>query len=254
MKKLFVLIAVVVCSIEIAYSQIDDNSNFVYFFSDSVKYTRVNAFVSPFFKESYLKGDSIKIKAGLVKFYKNETGFYANTMHLNKEIPSFCQMIVKGNINLYETGPKGSGKRVSPQASPNIATGEMAVGVTTPISRGAGIYYYNIGYEDIRKATYQNLKYDLAGNPASMMHLKNYKTAKTCQIVFGVIAATAFASGAYMLYTEVRDVPETGERKHPDVGVSLGLLSLGGGFSWGSYSYGASKPKHIKKAIERYNE
>jgi len=129
MKRKVLLFFLILWNIGLIFGQVDENKNFIYSFSDSVIYGRIIEYKTPFLGSSHFLVDSKKIQPDLVKFYRNETGFYANTKTVNfSGTSSFTERIRKGRINLYE--------KETTTYSPghfNSTTGMYSGGMTTSL-------------------------------------------------------------------------------------------------------------------------
>ena len=167
MKKIALISFLIICSESLTFGQAEKNKNFIYTYSDSLVFGKTIEYKQAFLGSSYFLVDSKKIQSDLVKFYKNESGFYANSKTINfSGTSSFSKRIRKGNINLFE--------KVTTSYHPghfNSATGMFAGGMANSSIKN----YYNKGFDDLKKANFQNLSLDLADNPASMFYLDKFK-------------------------------------------------------------------------------
>ncbi|HLO59852.1 MAG TPA: hypothetical protein VK179_13985 [Bacteroidales bacterium] len=246
LKRSAIVLVLLWMTVSSAFSQVDETRNYVYFFSDSVLYGRIVELRSPMFGGSFLMCDSIKVSKDFVKFFKGETGFYANTININSSGTStFCQRIRKGKINLYE--------RDVTSYSP---------GFYSPGFGGPGMYssgmvtrniknYYNIGFGDLKKAKYKNLLVDLSDNPESMMHLTKYKSVRKTETILGVVGGVAVATG---LVAVIATTNHNNGLSKSNTTPGVVTMLAGAGCMWVSYFYSLSKPKHLRQAIDAYNK
>lgn len=235
-----------------AFAQVDETKNYLYLYSDSVIYGKNIIY------ESWLDGsphfivDAKRIHPEQVKFFQNEMGFYANTRDLDiAGRTSFSERIRQGKINLFEKQisdyRKYSYSRYSkhPQEESNIEA----------------LNYYNIGFGNLKKANYTNLKTDLAGNQRSMTPLKEYgrvdKLSKSLFFAGGAVILGGFVS---FIANGTTGTPEgfhspgwSANVPRPKLGLSLGLIVGGGGLIMGGLFTSLSKPKYLKQAIDAYN-
>lgn len=221
-----------------AFCQVDDTRNYVYFFSDSVLYGRNVELSSSFTRGTYLLCDTIKIHPDQVKFFRGETGFFANTIRLKYSgTSSFCERIRKGRINLYE-------KDVTTQSPGTYINGRYSPGMSGRTINN----FYNKGFGDLKKANYNNLVTDLSDNPESMMYLDKYKKSDTKQKIFQIAGGTLIVGGLVALIS-AKNKPVIS----PNYTPGAILMGTGAASMWVGYFVYLSKPKHLKNAIDVYN-
>lgn len=221
-----------------AFSQVDDTRNFVYFFTDSVLYGRNVELNSSFTRGLYLMCDTIKINPDQVKFFRGETGFFANTIRLKYSgTSSFCERIRRGRINLYERDVTSS--------SPGMYTnGRYTSGTSTRTINN----FYNKDFGNLKKANYNNLVADLSDNPESMLYLDKYKKTARKQHIFQ-IAGGALLVGGLVALISAQNKPVNS----PDYTPGVILIGTGAASMWVGYFVYLSKPKHLRNAIDVYN-
>ncbi len=232
MKRKTQLTLLVLFNLSFLYGQVDESRNYLYLFSDSVIYGRIIQYKKQFVKPYFLI-NSTKVKPDLVKFCKNETGFYANLKNLNTwSSPDFAQRIRKGKINLYES-------RV-------IYTNGMPKKIYN---------YYNKGFGDLKKANYENLHIDLSDNPESEKYLDKYKSFRDGEVLSAIIGGVAVIAGFATLISKTQSGDDYGygEQTEPDVTGSIVTIGLGTACFTVTYILNLSKPKHLKSAIDVYN-
>jgi hypothetical protein len=234
-----------------AFAQVDESKNYLYLYSDSVIYGNNIIY------ESWLDGsphfivDSKRIHPEQVKFFQTGMGFFANTRDLDiAGRTSFSERIRQGKINLFEKQikdyPEHHYSRYSnPQEESSIAA----------------LNYYNIGFGNLKKANYSNLKTDLAGHPASMTQLKEYGRVQRLSKRLFLAGGTAILGGfVSFIANGTKGTPEgfpspgwSDNVPRPKLGLSLGLIVGGSGLIIGGLFTSLSKPKYLKRAIDAYN-
>ncbi len=245
MKRLFFLLFGLTSFGISAYGQVDENKYYLYLFSDSLLYGKEIEYKIPFLGPNYFNIDSRRIELDIVKFYQNETGFYANTKSLSfSGISSFAERLKKGKINLYEKTTKSQAMgHINPSTGMYMGGGGFSK--TT--------YYYNKGFGDLKKANYSNLIIDLSDNAESLLSLNKYKSLRKTEVTFYTIGAALFVGGFISLVNKTKDVDYDTE-PHPN--LTGNAIIMGTGFACGivgvTISFG--KTKHLKKAIDKYND
>lgn len=193
-------------------------------------------------RSAILEVDDLTISSSAVKFYKNKEGFYANISHLSTA-NVFAIRTQKGKINLYEY--------VSEYYNPG------SFNATTGMYQGGGysrkkIYYYNIGFSNLKKVSYDNLSVDLKMSSDAMAHLKDYKKVQKNASISYVIGAGMIAAG-FISFTNKSSNAAPGPGNEPDFGLE-GALIFGGGAVCGiGYLIGLEKNNHLKSAISDFN-
>ncbi len=237
MKKHILFIILILNNINLIFGQISDDSYYVYLFSDSVIYGKNIKYVTPVFKKAYFMVDSAIIYSGFVKFYKDESGFYANIKLLNFwKTDYFAKRVEKGNINLY--------RKTTIDYVPgtyNYTTGTYTPGITKYHIKEA----YNRGFGDIKKASYKNLIVDLSDNPQSILYLKKYRRTKTAGILLKITGAAAFMGG--IISAIAKDNIESRTANYIVAGVGVICLI-------GTGPIHNLQRKHFLNAIDVYNE
>ncbi|RPH31717.1 MAG: hypothetical protein EHM93_12275 [Bacteroidales bacterium] len=240
-----ILLGLALLQIMIFGQSVMAQENFIYLFDGTQVKSRIVDIRDPFTKKSYFIADSGRYSAELVKFYSNENGFFANTRRLNFSGSSiFISRVIVGKVNLYE--------RVKLHATPgNFGTN----GVYSPGATGVTIKnYYNIGFGDLRKATYKNLAMDLGDNPESMKNLAKYHNYTRVQTVMSIIGGALIASGIISYYIKTKDVNyDDPNHKDPDVKPSIGFIVAGAGCIGVSYYISFPKRDRLKRVVENYN-
>jgi hypothetical protein len=214
------------------------NKYFVYTFSDQVisgnniEYRKTFLEGKSIFEKPYFLIDSKKIDYFNIKFFKNEDGFFASTKNLT-ESNYFMERVIKGDINLYE--------KIKEYDNPVIFQTPPEMFPTNNRIFGKPINYYNIGFNDLKRINYKNLKIDLAGNSKSMLFLKKYKNIKNAQTILVVIGGLALIGGTKVFINSP-------EYSMQSIMISTGVASL-----CISYFIGINRVKHLKNAIIIYN-
>ena len=114
-----------------------------------------------------------------VRFFQNNHGYFAN---LNRVLGSnqerYALRIRKAKMSLYEEVEMEvyGGDELKTEAAPGSAVQDPL------LASGKMFEYYQMADNDyVRKATYSNLKVDLASNSESMKHLESYKKYRILQ-------------------------------------------------------------------------
>lgn len=252
MKKL--LIVVMACYGLNASAQVDESKNFIYLYSDSITYARNIRLRPDFFNSLQLRVDSRRIPLEQVKFFNNEDGFFANTRKLNfAGATEFSERIVQGRINLFQqlsydpsVYDRGYGYRKKRQSAVDIRM------------------FYNKGFGDLKKVSYNNLKLDMADHPKSIDLLAGYKKSiNTSKILYvaagasvaaGLISFLAIAGNQKLPHNDGFNTPNSAFiNKQANFTASFALLGLGLGFAIGGYSVGVSADRHLEDAVDAYN-
>ena len=251
MKPLLTLIAVYAICSRIAYAQPDESREFLYLYSDSVIYANRIDLERNYSGSLYLWADSRRIHPEQVKFFNNNRGFFANVKDFNSSgETTFSERIRKGRINLYEA------KTVDWDSYDDIRYYSRQPSVIE--SRN----YYNKDYGALRKANYINLSEDLADNPQSMAFLHKYRSVKRTQIAMYVTAGLSLIAGIVVMQSARSDIslnpngPGFSSDHSTKSRLLSGLLtvSAGVGLATGGYFMGPSGTKHLKRAIDAYND
>jgi len=243
MRKPFYLIIFLSILQKTLFGQINENKDYVYFFTDSILYGNVD-YKKPFIGAAYLKVDSLKIQLDKVKFYKNQTGFFANSKNINfSGTSSFSERIRKGRINLFE-------KENTNYNPGHFTSTGMYMGGTTSTTI---LNYYNRGFGDLKKANYKNLSMELADNPESLIHLNKFKSVQSTQNVLYVVGGALVVGGLATLINKTKDVDYDTEPS-PNVTSNIVTIGLGAGCFLVSYTMSFSKPEHLRKAVDAYNK
>jgi len=223
--------------------QVDKSKKYLYLFSDTVLYGKIIEYKKPFLGEAQLLLDSKKIRLETVKFYKNETGFHANTKNLNFSGSSiFTERIREGRLNLYEN------------ESTHYNPGHYSA--TTGMYTGGDAWttiknYYNEGFGDLKKANYQNLSIDLEDNAESLDYLKKFKTVNDAQTGLYIAGGAMVIGGLATLIGRTSNIPP--DEESPDDTANIVVIGVGAGCFWISYFLGFTKPDHLRDAFDAYN-
>jgi hypothetical protein len=152
--------------------------NYVYLNTRSIIKAEYVLYESKIFKKDYFLVDGERYELGQVKFYQNEDVFFAS---VNQGFQTgFAKKTAAGEINLFEL-------KVQTQSAPTMGANGMMTG-------GYGgtkiIDYYNKGFGDLKKATYENLRTDLSDKPEAQLYLDKYnKMRKTQNILYATSGA-----------------------------------------------------------------
>jgi len=115
--------------------------------------------------------------------------------------------------------------------------------------------FFNKGFSDLKKVSYNNLNEAMADNPKSLALLKRYRNTKITGIVMYVAAGTAIiASGVTLMSgSGINYNGKVPSLEHRSYTGSFVLLGLGAGLSLGGFLVGESGKKNIERAIDNYN-
>ena len=122
---------------------------------------------------------------------------------------------------------------------------------------GGGSYkstsnYYNIGFDDVKKTSYNNLYQDISSNPESLIILNKFKSNRNTQTTLNIIGGVLATVGFVTLYNKTKDWD--GESV-PKPNLTLPIVSIGSGFAL--FGIGGiisnEKPKLLREAIDIYN-
>ncbi len=221
------------------------NRYFIYTFDGRVMAGRKIEYKKPILNENYFMVDDKKIAQEIVKFYKTESGFYGSITNLKgSRKPEFALRVRRGNLNLFEI------------EKTNMAPGFHSVGphgamvASAPVGYSTKTNYYNIGFGDLKKASYKNLSIDLKDNPKSLLYLNKYKANRGPITVMYIVGGAVSAIGAITLYNKTKDPDVTPE---PNVTANV-VAFLGGGVIIGIGGFASQfNDKNLVKAIDVYN-
>lgn len=224
----------------------NNNKSFLYTYSNQIISGKIIYHKKTLLEDSYFLIGSKKYSSSIVKFYKNETCFYANTRDVSFSGSSiFAERIRKGRINLYEHETTSS--------SPTYYSASAGM-YTSGISTKKINNYYNKGFVDLKKTSYKNLVYDLDDNIESSIYLKKYKSVRDAQTILYIAGGVTLISGLATLIHKTKDWDGSDSEPEPNVTGSIVAIGLGASCFWVSYFISFSKPKHLRNAIDFYNK
>ncbi len=230
----------------VVFGQADStNIRFVYLFTGEKIKSEVVEFRDQFIGSGYFLVGKEQYSADLVKFYRDANGFYANTRKLNMSGKSvFSKRVINGRVNLFEK------EKMYTTPSYIDAAGTYNPGASSKTIKN----YYNKGFGDLKKATYKNLKIDLADSPESMGYLKKYRKYKNVQIALSIVGGALIATGVTSYFIKTSDVDRNAPNyKEPNTTPSMLIALAGGGLVGCSYYLSFPKRNKLKKAIDAYN-
>lgn len=244
------IVAYAMCS-SLAYAQPDESREFIYLYSDSIIYAKHIDLERNFTGSLYLWADSKRIHPEQVKFFNNNRGFFANVKDFDLVGRThFSERIRQGKINLYEA------KTIDWDSYDDLGGYRQPAVVESK-------NYYNKGYGSLRKANYVNLSIDLADNPQSMAFLAKYRSTKRTQVAMYVAAGLSFISGFALMLSEGKE-ESWGPNNRQDFSSKnssfsrlvpgLVLSGVGMGLAGGGYLMGPSRTRHLKQAVDAYND
>lgn len=230
----------------VSFGQTDStNIRFVYLFTGEKINSDVVEFRDQFMGSGYFHVGNEQYSADLVKFYKDSKGFYANTKKLNMTGKSvFSKRIISGRVNLFEQ------EKMYTTPSYIDAAGTYNPGISSKTIKS----YYNKGFGDLKKATYKNLKVDLADSPESVGYLSKYRRYKNIQIVLSFVGGALVATGITSYFIKTSDADRKAPNyKEPNTTPDMLIAVAGGGLIGCSYYLSFPKRNKLKKAIDAYN-
>lgn len=174
-------------------------------------------------KKSYLSVDGKRYETKQIKFYNTPDGFYANSSKYFSG--DFIKRIHEGNANVFVFN------------SSIDRTNTQPGGYTTVKSTNISTYFYNIGFGDLKKVKYANLKLDLSDNAQAMAHLKKYKNTRSIKrgLLIGGVAMV-------LSTTLVGESP-----------IGAGLAFTGTTAILTGVFWGMNRDKHLYRSLEVYN-
>ena len=238
MKKIFCILFIFLIN-NILFCQ--KEKSFIKFFSGDIIDAKNVTYISKGFSKPHFMVDDKKFVVDDVAFYRNEKGFFANIKKINfSESSLYAEKKVSGKINLfsreYSSAPMVMGN-----------SGILMGNVNTTIS-----YYYNKGtFGDLKKSKYRNLKVDLNDNSNSMMHLKKFKSVTQRQTLLYLLGGVITTVGVVSLINNTSNVPQG---VAPKTTGSFAIIGTGFITVVINYLTSVNKYKHIKEAIEVYNQ
>lgn len=116
--------------------------------------------------------------------------------------------------------------------------------------------FYNLGFEDLKKATYANLRADMAENMRSMELLNQYNSVKKAEKAFFIAGGASMAAGLIsFITTGISSHNNTSFDNHstPNFAPSFILLGTGAVFAILGYTKALKAPRYLKAAVDSYN-
>ncbi|MES2829496.1 MAG: hypothetical protein V4687_15150 [Bacteroidota bacterium] len=236
-----------------AAAQQHEPNSYIYLYSDSVINAKRVTFRPDFTGNWQLKADSRRIPNQQVKFFSNDDGFFANTRKVSMLNQSaFAERVIEGKLNLF--------RDVIFNAEAFHHRYHYSTAVQPEIDQRM---YYNMGYDDLKKVNYRNLKRDLADNPVSMNLLNVYrKKTNATTILFTAAGASVIAGMISFLSTGMNTTTpsigsgfggQTSSFKSDNFTASYLLLGAGVGLGLGGVVIHLSKTRQLEAAFESYN-
>ena len=188
-----------------------------------------------------IKVETLIFEPKTVKFFQNNQGFYAN-VSTTAVSNVFAKRIKTGNINLYEYGFEGQTYYVDHR------TGEGRKRTYKVKEQ----YFYNTGFENIKKVTYNNLKLELGADQEVMNALNRYKKKQK-------IGNLNIALGSLMVTTSLISSINKAKKSFGVAGennnyiIEGALLFAGGGLISIGYKKNLNKKEELIEAIDIFN-
>ncbi len=242
MKRIiFITITLFVIVFNIQSQEVDETKDYVYTKQDEIKYAKRVSYKKPFLGTGYLLVDSVKYKTNEVKFYKNMTGFHANTaFYPGLSTGGFAERIAKGKINLFN-------KEVSTYNPGFMGPNGMMTGGGY---YGGSIQYYNKEFGPLKRAKYRYLVEDLQDNDSSMAFLTKHKKRRNTSTAFFIAGATVALVGLVGFIKKTDNIDPT---PNPDTTGNTILMGAGVGTMLVGSVIVMSGPDLIQDAIHEYN-
>lgn len=219
---------------------------FIYTYAGEVIPGRLVENKTPFIGIHRILVDSQEYRPNMVKFFKNETGFYANTKYmisLNKIV--FARRIRKGKISLYEVVKINYN---IPHANPG------GLGMGYGFNTKEIMNYYNKGFGDLKKAKYKFLKDDLADSPESKVYLNKFKSTSRAVTILAAVGSGLMVGGLVMIMNKTKDYDGTDKTPEPNLTSSYVTIGIGSGCLLTGILINFSKPNILRKAVDAYNK
>lgn len=183
--------------------------------------------------KDFINVDDQRYEINDVKFYQGLDGFYANSKKY--QVGNFLKRKEEGNANIYWFSGSVSSTTSGPGGYHPPGTGYTITQTSTKTT-----FFYNIGFEDLKKMKYRNLKLDFANHPDAMIHVNKYKRTRN-------IKRTLLIGGAAMMLSTVLTVDSSVDYLAAG-SATIGATSLLVGVFWGM-----GRDKHLYKAMNVYN-
>jgi hypothetical protein len=134
------------------------SGNYLYFSSSNIIKGKNIELKHPFLGYAYFLVDDVKYDAENVKFYQSEMGFFSNLRDVKASSSTiFSERERKGKINLYSSTTQSTSYSHGFHGGYGGGFGGgMYMGTTMPYTK----YYYNKGFDKLKKVNYDNLKVD----------------------------------------------------------------------------------------------
>lgn len=218
--------------------------NYLYLDNTTVIKGNVIEYKQPFLGSPHFLVDGKKHSNNNVKFYQNDEGFFANVKTVKASYnSSFSRNIRKSRINLFE------------QTTYHYGTYTMhgaygfggGIGFIPPTSYTN--YYYNKGYNDLKKVNFNNLSDDMSDDGAALALLYKYEKERKNGNIFLGASLGAVAVGLVSFISKVSI------QENPHAKAEFALVLSGTLCTWIKFLvWDKSKnPENLKRAIDAYN-
>lgn len=194
-------------------------------------------YLTPDNTEAMFNLDGKLYPARQVEFFRNDYGYFANLGRIEGfEKPKFAMRLGKGRVNLFQ--------RVDLELYMQDSLSTTAEGMADFRS----FQYYNVGNDALRKASYSNMKVDLADNTAAGAHLKDFRKYRVIQIGLITCGLGVMGLGAYSSALPMSETNAVQKRTILNPITLLGIILSGG-------SLLMETPKHdaLWLAADAYN-
>jgi hypothetical protein len=210
MKQIFTFLFIAVSAL--SWAQRTETTPFVVLHTGEKLSGSALQYEMPILKSSTFQLDDKQLEASEVAFFQNFNGFFANLNKIHGEKSErFAMRIKSGKVNLFEEIPIEIYGKGSLDSSVDELEKDM-------LATGRTFQYYSVAQREVRKATYGNMKVDLADNPAAM---KEVKTIRRFQLLQGALVSAGASFIAYSI------VQQSGGAVRFNPMMALGIIVSG---------------------------
>lgn len=222
-------------AIHFADSLEDTAYDFLYLYSGDIVYGNYISYNKPFLAQKYFLIDDSKFKSNKVKFVKQGIDIYANTSNFSPfKGTTFAKRISTGRINLYQR--------------------EVIYRCTNCGYSSKRIYnYFNIGFNELKKANYKNLYPQMYDNIECLVQLNRYRTKTILQNSLYIGGFSLIVGSAISIISKVNRYDSNEESTKINETPNIVMIFAGAGIVFIGYGISLSRPGHLKQAFDIYN-
>jgi hypothetical protein len=210
MKKLLIWIFVAMSAS--AQSQMSKENYVILYTGDTFTGNHV-LYDSPILRSPSFQMDDKRFETGKVAFVQNNNGYFANLDHLYRGKERYAMRIRTGRICVYEEVDMSLYGGEQLQLSSDTPN---ELEKTDRLASGNSFGYYNVMGREIQRATYRNLKFDLADNPEAMKEVRMIRK-------YQILQCLLFAGGAGLIANAVVQQSGGAVRFNPMMGLGIVL-------------------------------